>query len=82
MADERRNEEPQYGTARTVEAYHIEEAVRQAQLARAGLVVRLPLRDRGEVIEVRPAGIEGPTTQGGTPYLSDEPHETWETESP
>jgi hypothetical protein len=34
------------GAARTVEIYHIEEAVRQAQLSRSRLTVRIPLRDR------------------------------------
>lgn len=68
------------GPARTVEVFHIEEAVRQAQLARSRMAVRVPIRDRGIVESVNPVGLAGAETQGGTPVVTDEPHETWEEE--
>lgn len=82
MADDiNRDDEPPFGAARTVEAYHIEEAVRQAQLARSNLTARLAISDRGEVEEVRPVAPAGARTQAGTPVVTAEPDEEWEDES-
>jgi hypothetical protein len=54
MVNDINNENREAGAARTVEVYHIEEAVRRAREARARYTIRMPFLPQKGIEDIRP----------------------------